>query len=387
MTNGWTGGQYSLYRALFGLYLFVHFATLLPSGTALFSNSGVLPSASPLLKLFPNVLSLSDAPTIVSILISIGAIAAVGFSLGLYDRAAAALIWYVLMCLYSRNPLIADPSLTFVAWLLLLHTVLPPSPYGSWSARGRIDPRGGWRMPPELFAAAWVVLSLAYAFSAYTKIVSRDLLLAAPIGPLRLMAWGALALELVYAPLALFRRARPWIWSAMFVMQIGFILIGLPEFSVGMAMVHLFTLDPGWIPARRSERREYIFYDGHCGLCHRGIRFVLAEDLGGKAFTFAPLQGDTCATAIAPEERRDLPDSVVVRTETRQVLTRSDALIYILERLGGLWRVLAAGLSLVPRFLRNAVYDVIARNRHHLFAREAATCPILPADLRSRFQE
>ena len=376
-----------MYRALFGLYLFVHFATLLPSGTALFSNSGVLPSASPLLKLFPNVLSLSDAPTIVAILISIGAIAAVGFLSGSMTVPRLRRSWYVLMCLYARNPLIADPSLTFVAWLLLLHTVLPPSPYGSWSARGRTDPRGGWRMPPELFAAAWVVLSVAYAYNAYTRIVSQDLLLAAPIGPLRLVLWGALALELLYAPLALFRRARPWIWTAMFVMQIGFILIGLPEFSVGMAIVHLFTLDPGWISARRSERREYIFYDGHCGLCHRASRFVLSEDLSGKAFTFAPLQGVTCAAAIAPEERSVLPDSVVVRTETGQVLARSEALIYILERLGGLWRVLAAGLSLVPSGMRNAVYDFIARNRHHFFAREATTCPLLPADLRSRFQE
>jgi len=60
--NAWTGGQYSLYRALVGLYLFVHFARLLPSGTELFSNSGGLPSdASPLLRWFPNVLSLNTA--------------------------------------------------------------------------------------------------------------------------------------------------------------------------------------------------------------------------------------------------------------------------------------------------------------------------------------
>ena len=29
MKNGWTGGQYSLYRVIFGLYLFIHFASLL----------------------------------------------------------------------------------------------------------------------------------------------------------------------------------------------------------------------------------------------------------------------------------------------------------------------------------------------------------------------
>src|SRR5207245_3602172 len=54
--NGWTGGQYSLFRAVFGLYLFVHFVELVPWGAELFSNRGVLPhaAASPLIHLFPN---------------------------------------------------------------------------------------------------------------------------------------------------------------------------------------------------------------------------------------------------------------------------------------------------------------------------------------------
>jgi len=65
--NRWTGGQYSLYRVLFGTYLLIHFAQLLPWGAELFSNQGVLPdaSASPILYLFPNVLALSDSPATV----------------------------------------------------------------------------------------------------------------------------------------------------------------------------------------------------------------------------------------------------------------------------------------------------------------------------------
>ena len=64
MSNGWTGGQYSVFRALFGLYLCVHFAQLLPWGAELFSRHGMLPdaSASPLSRLFPNVLTWLDAP-------------------------------------------------------------------------------------------------------------------------------------------------------------------------------------------------------------------------------------------------------------------------------------------------------------------------------------
>jgi hypothetical protein len=63
MTNGWTGGQYSLCRATFGMFLFVHFVALLPWAAEVFSDRGVLPAAvSPFLRLFPNVLAVSDSP-------------------------------------------------------------------------------------------------------------------------------------------------------------------------------------------------------------------------------------------------------------------------------------------------------------------------------------
>src|SRR5262245_18199010 len=104
--NGWTGGQYSVFRALFGLYLFIHFVHLLPWGREVFSREGILPaSASPILRLFPNVLALSDGPTTVAILIAVGAVPCIPFALGFHDRSAAILIWYVWACLFGRNPL------------------------------------------------------------------------------------------------------------------------------------------------------------------------------------------------------------------------------------------------------------------------------------------
>ncbi|MEA2488651.1 MAG: hypothetical protein QOH21_443, partial [Acidobacteriota bacterium] len=147
MKNGWTGGQYSVYRALFGAYLFVHFVMLLPWGRELFSSEGVLPrEASPLFRLFPNVLLLSDAPALVLTLLGLAAVAAIAFAFGLRDRIAAVVMWYVLACVFGRNPLISNPSLPYVGWLLLAHAFLPRAPYGSWAARGRVDPRGGWSM-------------------------------------------------------------------------------------------------------------------------------------------------------------------------------------------------------------------------------------------------
>src|SRR5438045_3501769 len=160
MKNGWTGVQYSVYRVLFGAYLFVHFAMLIPWSRGLFSRDGMLPDGSPLLHLFPNILALNDSAAMVIALIVIATIASIFFAIGLFDRSAAIVIWYILACTFGRNPLIVNPSLPFAGWLLFVHFFLPPAPYGSFAARKRVDPRGGWQMPPSIFAVAWIVMSI-----------------------------------------------------------------------------------------------------------------------------------------------------------------------------------------------------------------------------------
>jgi predicted DCC family thiol-disulfide oxidoreductase YuxK len=130
---------------------------------------------------------------------------------------------------------------------------------------------------------------------------------------------------------------------------------------------------------------DLMFYDGHCGLCHRAVRFVVAEDHEGKLFRFAPLQGETFQKLVAAEQRAALPDSVVVFTADGRVLVRSEAFLHILRRLGGAWNVLAVVLGVAPRGLRDFAYDFVARVRFRVFGRREDLCPVMPADLRARF--
>src|SRR5437879_3847393 len=58
----------------------------------------------------------------------------------------------------------------------------------------------------------------------------------------------------------------------------------------------------GPLPATHSPT-ETIFYDGHCGLCHWAVRFVLAKDRNGDAFRFAPLDSDAFRAAVPQEQR------------------------------------------------------------------------------------
>jgi predicted DCC family thiol-disulfide oxidoreductase YuxK len=130
---------------------------------------------------------------------------------------------------------------------------------------------------------------------------------------------------------------------------------------------------------------EILFYDGHCALCHRAVKFVLKHDRSGSAFRFAPLQGSTFESRVLPEQRATLPDSVVVLTATGSLLVRSDAFLHILRRLGRGWRFLAGALVVIPRPVRDLVYDFIARIRYRVFGKREDVCPIVPPNLRARF--
>lgn len=130
---------------------------------------------------------------------------------------------------------------------------------------------------------------------------------------------------------------------------------------------------------------EIVFYDGHCGLCDRAVRFVLKHDRSGRAFRFAPLQGTTYQSRVPAEQRAKLPDSIVLLTEDGSTLTRSDAFVHIFRRLGGGWKTLAGALALIPRPVRDFVYDFIARIRYRVFGRHDDICPIMPPELRARF--
>jgi predicted DCC family thiol-disulfide oxidoreductase YuxK len=314
----------------------------------------------------------------------------------------------VLACLFGRNPLIANPALPFVGWMLLAHACMPPAPYGSVAARGRIDPGGGWRFPRPLFAAAWIVMAIGYSYSGITKLVSpswvdgtalshvlenplarptalRELALAMPPVLLKLATWGGLALELAFAPLALVRVLRPWIWSLMVGMHVGlFAVVDFADLTLGMLLLHAFTFDPAWLAPREADRRAVVFYDGHCGLCHRFVRFVLAEDAAGDV-KFAPLEGSTFAASVPADRRAALPDSVVVKTADGRILVRSAAVQHVMRGLGGAWRALAIASRVVPRALLDFAYDRVAAVRKRLFASPTEACPMLPPELRARF--
>ena len=319
--------------------------------------------------------------------------------IGWFDRAAAVLAALILGWLYQRNPLIANPGLPLLGFLLVLHAFVPPRPFGSVAARRAGGADRAWRLPAHLYHAAWVVLALSYSHSGLTKLFSdswtegqtirlvlenplardhalREWVLALPPMFLEALTWSVLWVEVLFAPLVLFRRLRPVMWTLMLGAQFGFLtFLNFADLTLPMLLAHLLTFDPRWIAGRAPRSPAVLLFDGDCAFCHATVRLALLED-AQQRLEFAPL-GSPAGERLLACITRDWQGDSIVLIDARGHAVKSRAVAGVLERLGGLWWLLAKLLRLVPRPLADAGYDLVGRVRHRL-ASAPAMCPLLP---------
>lgn len=125
-----------------------------------------------------------------------------------------------------------------------------------------------------------------------------------------------------------------------------------------------------------------VLFDGLCTVCDGSVQAILKRDRSG-VFRFASLQGRFGQEVL---RRTGLPSSelqTLILLENGRTHLRSTAVLRILHRLGGFWRIFDV-FRLIPTPLRDAAYRLFARNRHRLFGR-METCSIPTPEVRSRF--
>ncbi len=136
------------------------------------------------------------------------------------------------------------------------------------------------------------------------------------------------------------------------------------------------------------EHSPVLLYDGDCGFCAGSVQFLLARESATARLRlrFAPLQGEFGASVLAHHPKLIGVDSVVWfeprENGLSRVRVRSDAALSAAAHLGGIWRALAAASRLVPRVLRDSVYDMIAKRRLSI---AAPACLLPSAEERARF--
>ena len=130
-----------------------------------------------------------------------------------------------------------------------------------------------------------------------------------------------------------------------------------------------------------------LLYDGTCGFCADSVQLVLRHDRRGT-LRFAALQGAFGQAVRARHPELSRADTVVwvepaSRGRDERVLLRSDAALKVAGYLGGWFRLARVG-AVLPRPLRDAAYDLVARHRHQLSG-DGPSCLVPGPDVRARF--
>ena len=153
----------------------------------------------------------------------------------------------------------------------------------------------------------------------------------------------------------------------------------VPTATVGRSASPRIAVPPAAAPAVGP----IVLFDGHCNFCNGVVNFLIDRDRRGT-LRFAALQSPAGRRLLAergivmPEE----PDTMVLIDGPRTLL-RSDAALATTRHLRWPWP-LARAAVVVPRFIRDAVYSLVARNRYRWFGRSEA-CRVPTPEVRARF--
>jgi predicted DCC family thiol-disulfide oxidoreductase YuxK len=131
-----------------------------------------------------------------------------------------------------------------------------------------------------------------------------------------------------------------------------------------------------------SGMPSLVLFDGLCNLCSASVQFILKRDLAGN-FRFASLQSETGRQELTKQgfDPSGLHSIVLVKGATSFI--KSDAALEIARGLSGFWPMLYV-FKIIPRFIRNPVYDWIARNRYRWFGKQE-TCWLPSEKWKERF--
>ena len=130
-----------------------------------------------------------------------------------------------------------------------------------------------------------------------------------------------------------------------------------------------------------------VLYDGVCGLCNQLEQFLLKRDKHDQ-LRYASLQSDFASKILVRHglNPKDLDTVCVVinyQQPDERVLTRSTAILNVVNNLGGIWKVAALG-KIIPRPLRDLFYELVARNRYRMFGKYE-TCMLPEPRHRAKF--
>ena len=131
-----------------------------------------------------------------------------------------------------------------------------------------------------------------------------------------------------------------------------------------------------------KSSQKIVLFDGVCNLCSSSVQFILKRDTSNQ-FVFGSLQGSTGQACLAKYHLPANAFNSFMLVEDNQLYTKSTAALRMLKHLGGGWGM-AYAFIIIPKFIRDGIYNMIARNRYKWFGKKDACWVPVPA-LKGRF--
>ncbi len=132
-----------------------------------------------------------------------------------------------------------------------------------------------------------------------------------------------------------------------------------------------------------SQHNKIVLFDGVCNFCNSSVQFIIKHDTS-NSLKFASLQSSIGQELL---NKYAIPKDVdsVIFIENNQAYTKSSAALKIANYFGGFWKLLQI-FMIVPTFIRNFFYDIIAKNRYRWFGKKDS-CMLPSPEIRNRFLE
>lgn len=129
-------------------------------------------------------------------------------------------------------------------------------------------------------------------------------------------------------------------------------------------------------------KKSIILFDGICNLCNNSVQFVIKRD-NKQQFLFASLQSDAAAKLLLQFYNKKIGLQSIVLIEDNKVYDKSTAALRIARKLNPLWNILYIFI-IVPKNLRDLVYDYIAKYRYKWFGKQDS-CMLFIKEYKNRF--
>ncbi len=131
-----------------------------------------------------------------------------------------------------------------------------------------------------------------------------------------------------------------------------------------------------------AKNHPVLLFDGVCNLCDGLVQFIIKWDEKAR-FRFASLQSEI-GQELARQAGLDPSDmGTAILYDEEEFHLKSDMALGVARNLGGLWGVFGI-FRIIPRSVRDGVYDWVARNRYQWFGKKEG-CMIPTPELKSRF--